>query len=106
SYRTSITCEGRQLWIRCEDGTRINVLRANFGRFSILICNDHGNLEWSVDCMAARSTKVMQESCSNKQNCTVPATTALFGDSCPGTLKYLEVQYQCLQGTLFNLLLY
>ena len=36
-------------------------------------------------------------SCGNLQRCRVEPSVVLFGDSCPGTDKYLEVQFQCLQ---------
>ena len=29
------------------------------------------------------------------------ASTKTFGDPCPGTVKYLEVQYQCIPGKEF-----
>ena len=60
-YRTLYACEGSSLEIVCEEGTHINLIRANFGRFSISVCNDNGNVEWSVDCMSHRSFRVMQE---------------------------------------------
>ncbi|KAA0186104.1 hypothetical protein HAZT_HAZT010407 [Hyalella azteca] len=34
--------------------------------------------------------------CSQRQNCSVAASTRGFGDPCPGTLKYLEAQFQCV----------
>nr|CAD7428892.1 unnamed protein product [Timema monikensis] len=34
--------------------------------------------------------------CSQQQNCSILATTSMFGDPCPGTLKYLEAHYQCM----------
>lgn len=36
--------------------------------------------------------------CSHNQNCSIPASTNMFGDPCPGTHKYLEAHYQCLPG--------
>lgn len=60
-YRTLYACEGSSLQITCEEGTHINLIRANFGRFSISVCNDNGNVDWSVDCMSHRSFRVMQE---------------------------------------------
>ncbi|XP_064477138.1 latrophilin Cirl-like isoform X2 [Ornithodoros turicata] len=95
-YRTAYACEGGQLHIACDEGHLVQLIRANYGRFSISICNEHGNLDWSVDCMSHRSFRVMQQSCDLKKGCTLPASTAVFGDPCPGTLKYLEAHYQCI----------
>lgn len=95
-YRTAYACEGSHLHIACDEGHLVQLIRANYGRFSISICNEHGNLDWSVDCMSHRSFRVMQQSCDLKKGCTLPASTAVFGDPCPGTLKYLEAHYQCI----------
>lgn len=97
-YRTAYACEGSQLHIACDEGHLVQLIRANYGRFSISICNDHGTLDWSVDCMSHRSFRVMQQNCDLKKGCTLPASTAVFGDPCPGTLKYLEAHYQCIPG--------
>uniref|UniRef100_A0A6A7FTK4 Latrophilin Cirl-like isoform X6 n=1 Tax=Hirondellea gigas TaxID=1518452 RepID=A0A6A7FTK4_9CRUS len=95
-YRTTYACEGSTLNMNCEAGHVINLIRANYGRFSITICNEHGNTEWSVNCMSRRSHRVLHDKCSQRQNCSVAASTRGFGDPCPGTLKYLEAQFQCL----------
>ena len=47
--------------MECEPGHVINLIRANYGRFSITICNDHGNTEWSVNCMSRRSHRVLHD---------------------------------------------
>ncbi|XP_068218280.1 latrophilin Cirl-like isoform X8 [Palaemon carinicauda] len=82
--------------MECDPGHVINLIRANYGRFSITICNEHGNTEWSVNCMSPRSHRVLHDKCSQRQNCSVPASTRGFGDPCPGTLKYLEAHFQCV----------
>uniref|UniRef100_A0A1B0G2T9 Latrophilin Cirl n=1 Tax=Glossina morsitans morsitans TaxID=37546 RepID=A0A1B0G2T9_GLOMM len=95
-YQTAYACEGKKLTIECEPGDLINLIRANYGRFSITICNDHGNMEWSVNCMFPKSLTVLNSRCAHKQSCSVLATTSMFGDPCPGTHKYLEAHYQCI----------
>ncbi|EDW02098.1 GH20083 [Drosophila grimshawi] len=95
-YQTAYACEGKKLTIECEPGDLINLIRANYGRFSITICNDHGNVEWSVNCMFPKSLTVLNSKCSHKQSCSVLAATSMFGDPCPGTHKYLEAHYQCI----------
>ena len=39
---------------------KIQVVRGNFGRFSIAICNLHGQTDWSVNCMDPQTTKELQ----------------------------------------------
>lgn len=58
-YQTAYACEGKKLTIECDPGDLINLIRANYGRFSITICNDHGNMEWSVNCMFPKSLTVL-----------------------------------------------
>ncbi|XP_067124622.1 latrophilin Cirl-like isoform X2 [Centruroides vittatus] len=99
NYITTYACEERELRVGCENGGLIKLVRANYGRFSISICNDHGNLDWSVNCMSYRSFLIMQDRCSLKPSCSVVVSSNMFGDPCPGTLKYLEVQYHCVSGS-------
>ncbi|XP_055714578.1 latrophilin Cirl isoform X2 [Phlebotomus papatasi] len=95
-YETAYACEGKTLTLECDPGNVINLIRANYGRFSITICNDHGNVEWSVNCMSPKSLRVLHAKCALKHKCSVLASTSLFGDPCPGTHKYLEAHYQCI----------
>ncbi|XP_069693685.1 latrophilin Cirl isoform X9 [Periplaneta americana] len=95
-YDTAYACEGKTLKIECKEGELIHLIRANYGRFSITICNDHGNTDWSVNCMSPKSLRVLHNRCSQQQNCSILASTSMFGDPCPGTLKYLEAHYQCM----------
>lgn len=93
--KIAIACEGSELQIRCPDDSRINLIRANFGRFSISICNTEGQLDFSVNCVSKTAFRIMSGACADKPNCTVPATSQLFEDPCPGTNKYLEAHYKC-----------
>ncbi|XP_076332617.1 adhesion G protein-coupled receptor L3-like isoform X3 [Tachypleus tridentatus] len=95
-YRTAYACEGRDLNITCRPGYRIHLIRANYGRFSIALCNENGALHWSVDCMSRNSFRVMQDRCAGSSSCTVEVSSKTFGDDpCPETFKYLEVHYIC-----------
>lgn len=98
-YRKTVyACEGRNLEITCETGRVIYLIRANYGRFSISICNEHGSLDWSVDCTSVLSYYVIYERCNHMSHCIVSASSDTFADPCPGTFKYLEVQYECVLG--------
>lgn len=94
-YNSTYACEGKVLRIACKPGDVINLVRANYGRFSITLCNEHGNTEWSVNCMSQKSLRVLHNRCSLQQNCSILASTTIFSDPCPGTLKYLEAHYLC-----------
>ena len=66
-YKTDYRCEGENMTVSCEssDGPGlhgiIRVVRANFGRFSIAICNRHGQTDWNVHCFAPQTTKTLQQ---------------------------------------------
>ncbi|XP_040061759.2 adhesion G protein-coupled receptor L1 [Ixodes scapularis] len=94
-YKTAYACEGSQLSFACPEGQLISLIRANYGRFSISICNEHGTLDWSVDCKSNRSYNVIRERCHLNTSCRVLVDSLTFGDPCPGTFKYLEVQFRC-----------
>ncbi|XP_017890799.1 latrophilin Cirl-like isoform X4 [Ceratina calcarata] len=95
-YDTAYACEGKVLWIECGEGKLIHLIRANYGRFSITICNEHGNTDWSVNCMSPKSFRVLNSECNDQQNCSIVASTLQFGDPCPNTHKYLEAHYRCV----------
>ncbi|XP_037090639.1 LOW QUALITY PROTEIN: latrophilin Cirl-like [Pollicipes pollicipes] len=100
-YSTVYACEGSTLKLECGDDELINLIRANFGRFSITICNEKGNTDWSVNCMSPRSLRVLEQSvmagvAAVGNKCSVDVTAEKFGDSCPGTFKYIEVHYSCV----------
>ncbi|XP_022255617.1 latrophilin Cirl-like, partial [Limulus polyphemus] len=96
-YLTAYACEGSYLNISCETGQLIHLIRANYGRFSITICNEHGSLDWSVNCAYLPSSyQTIKENCEMRETCVVSASSAIFGDPCPETRKYLEAHYQCV----------
>ena len=59
--KTVYACQGSQLALACPPDHQIRVMRANYGRFSVAICNDKGITNWSVNCMAPRSLRIMQD---------------------------------------------
>lgn len=97
-YETHYACEDSRLNISCASGLHLNIIRANYGRFSIAICNAHGNTEWSVNCMSPRTLRVIRARCQGGSECQVPVDSTIFGDPCPGTFKYIEVHYSCDHG--------
>ena len=61
SMKTSYACQGDTLDLSCPSGQMIKIMRANYGRFSVGICNEHGITDWSVNCMAPRSLRILQD---------------------------------------------
>lgn len=59
--QSAYVCEDGDLELSCTEGKHIDVLRANFGRFSITLCNPSGFLDWSVNCASGNSLPVLTE---------------------------------------------
>ena len=43
----------------------------------------------------------MKNICNGKKSCEIEAKNKVFGDTCGGTYKYLEVVFECKSGTCF-----
>lgn len=75
----------------------INVVRANFGRFSITICNKDYNATLPTKCVTHTAHRLIHKLCQDRPNCTVSASESQFDDhSCHGVPKYLEISYLCV----------
>lgn len=85
--------------LSCSHGQMINLVRANYGRFSLSICNPSGQIDLSVNCMSYKSYLIMRDRCTQSSNCSIVVSSKTFDDPCPGTSKYLEVQYYCAHPT-------
>jgi len=80
--------------LQCPVGQTIDEIHfASFGVFNGNSCN---TLDTPVGgCHAVGTKRVVEAECLNKEACTVPASTKLFGDPCPDTPKSLGVSYTC-----------
>jgi len=98
-YHTLHACEGTKGLLTCKKGGgKIHILDGRYGREKRWIC---GNVDWwDYNCKLphGKGTKIATDQCEGKQECTMSATDAVFGDPCKLTYKYLEVMYQCYGG--------
>ncbi len=65
-YETAYACEDQVVDISCPtlaNGSepRVSIVRANFGRFSIAICNEEGRSDYSVNCISPETKKKLNE---------------------------------------------
>ena len=59
--QTIFACKGKALKLSCpKDNEVIKVTRANYGRFSIAVCNDQSMTTWSVNCFSPKAKHVLQ----------------------------------------------
>ena len=87
-----ITCEGSTMTLTCN--TEIHVDSAMYGHYDHDYCG--GPLS-NDNCHKQGDYDVVDGLCSGQQTCSVEAVSSTFGgDPCPGTVKYLQVQYTCL----------
>ena len=60
-YQTVYACQDETLKISCLDDYSVKVVRANYGRFSIAICNDVGRADFSVNCHSPATLNILQQ---------------------------------------------
>ena len=94
--RPVIICEKQKGIISCQNGKRIDVLNANFGRLDRHTC-PHGPMR-NINCLSGNSLQIVQGMCNGQTRCELEVQNNLLGgDPCPGTFKYLKVKYRCLE---------
>jgi len=95
---TDLFCDNDTMSITCSTESVLSITRANYGRFSIAVCNDEVKEDLNTDCESIQETTAFLRSrCENKTACSLKVNSKVFPPACPGTLKYLEVQYECLE---------
>ncbi|KYO42955.1 adhesion G protein-coupled receptor L1 isoform X2 [Alligator mississippiensis] len=94
--RRELACEGYPIELRCPGSDVIMVENANYGRTDDKICDADPFQMENVQCYLPDAFKIMSQRCNNRTQCVVVAGSDAFPDPCPGTYKYLEVQYDCV----------
>ncbi|XP_052456863.1 adhesion G protein-coupled receptor L3 isoform X7 [Carassius gibelio] len=94
--RRELSCESYPIELRCPGTDVIMIESANYGRTDDKICDaDPAQME-NTRCYLPDAYKIMSQRCNNRTQCAVVAGPDAFPDPCPGTYKYLEVQYECV----------
>ncbi|KAG8555295.1 hypothetical protein GDO81_017657 [Engystomops pustulosus] len=94
--RRELACEGYPIDLRCPGSDVIMIESANYGRTDDKICDADPFQMENVDCHLPDAYKIMSQRCNNRTQCVVITGSEVFPDPCPGTYKYLEVQYECV----------
>lgn len=80
--------------ITCPTGT-IFIEKAIFGRTKDDSVCPHSQIE-DTNCVSTTSQAIIQSKCNGKSECRINVNNDdLGGDPCPGTHKYLEVNFIC-----------
>uniref|UniRef100_A0A8C3AC31 Adhesion G protein-coupled receptor L2 n=1 Tax=Cyclopterus lumpus TaxID=8103 RepID=A0A8C3AC31_CYCLU len=94
--RRELSCEGYPIDLRCPGSDVIMIESANYGRTDDKICDADPFQMENVNCYLPDAYKIMSQRCNNRTQCIVITGSDVFPDPCPGTYKYLEVQYECV----------
>ncbi|KAM4720955.1 adhesion G protein-coupled receptor L2 isoform 11-T11 [Rhinophrynus dorsalis] len=94
--RRELACEGYPIDLRCPGSDVIMIESANYGRTDDKICDADPFQMENTDCHLPDAYKIMSQRCNNRTQCVVVTGSDVFPDPCPGTYKYLEVQYECV----------
>uniref|UniRef100_A0AAQ5ZN74 Adhesion G protein-coupled receptor L1a n=1 Tax=Amphiprion ocellaris TaxID=80972 RepID=A0AAQ5ZN74_AMPOC len=94
--RRELACEGYPIELRCPGSDVIMIETANYGRTDDKICDADPFQMENVQCYLPDAFKIMSQRCNNRTQCVVVAGSDVFPDPCPGTYKYLEIQYECV----------
>ncbi|XP_062569223.1 L-rhamnose-binding lectin CSL3-like [Saccostrea cucullata] len=88
-----IACEGQTLSLSCPRGQSINITYANYGRTNPYVCFA-GNSQ-NLPCLSNTAYREVRRTCQGQNQCFISASDSIFGDPCPDTYKYLDVDYEC-----------
>uniref|UniRef100_A0A3Q2YGH1 Adhesion G protein-coupled receptor L1-like n=1 Tax=Hippocampus comes TaxID=109280 RepID=A0A3Q2YGH1_HIPCM len=94
--RRELACEGYPIELRCPGSDVVMVETANYGRTDDKICDAEPFQMENTQCYLPDALKIMAQRCNNRTQCVVVAGVDVFPDPCPGTYKYLEIQYECV----------
>nr|XP_055043507.1 uncharacterized protein LOC129430375 [Misgurnus anguillicaudatus] len=95
--RKALACEGGTANLQCSKGY-INVYKANYGRADKITCSK-GKPKSQISndqCFQETSIQAVSLRCDGTTSCSVPVQNSVFSDPCIGTVKYLDVTYDCL----------
>ncbi|XP_016147683.1 adhesion G protein-coupled receptor L2-like [Sinocyclocheilus grahami] len=94
--RRELSCEGYPIDLRCPGSDVIMIETANYGRTDDKICDADPFQMENINCYLPDAYKIVSQRCNNRTQCVVITGSDVFPDPCPGTYKYLEVQYECV----------
>ncbi|XP_077967717.1 uncharacterized protein LOC144421957 [Styela clava] len=90
---SEVACENTALNIECASGKVIQIVDAMFGRIDNNICSSAGS---ENSCMATGALQKVRNTCEGYAQCSLTASSQIFGDPCPGVNKYLKVDFMCI----------
>jgi len=90
-----LRCDEESLRLQCRDKV-ILVYDAMYGRQDIDTCRNEADPS-TTSCSAPDAFTRISQLCNYKHFCDVTATIDLLDDPCPGTSKYLDLTFSCME---------
>lgn len=87
-----IICDGGSDEIVCQDNNLIKIISAKYGRYDTTTCGH----ESDTNCSTNTPYPILINQCNGHTRCPVFPDYIHFGDPCFGTVKYLTIQFQCV----------
>ncbi|KAM9348107.1 protein eva-1 homolog C [Symphorus nematophorus] len=91
-------CDGQPLRLHCPRHSTISIQSAFYGSGKATLCGADPALRAhnNHSCSAFTALQKLLSECQSHRDCQLPVNHLLFGkDPCPGTTKYLHVNYKC-----------
>ncbi|XP_047462125.1 protein eva-1 homolog C isoform X2 [Mugil cephalus] len=92
-------CDGQPLRLHCPRHSTISIQSAFYGSGEVRLCRADPDLPLRAhnhSCSAFTALQKLLSECQSSRDCQLPVNHLLFGeDPCPGTTKYLHVDYKC-----------
>ncbi|XP_059207555.1 protein eva-1 homolog C [Centropristis striata] len=92
-------CDGHPLRLHCPRHSTISIQTAFYGSGEARLCRADPDAPLRADnhnCSAFTALQKLLSECQSHRDCQLPVNHLLFGkDPCPGTTKYLHVDYKC-----------
>ncbi|XP_020660345.2 protein eva-1 homolog C isoform X1 [Pogona vitticeps] len=105
NHRLKTVCENEKLRLQCRNKSVLAIYSAIYGRplRGKPECSPVNRTEPNIECLAPDALRRVSRKCHRKENCTVVANKATFGDPCfPGVKKQLRVSYTCVPRQLLE----
>uniref|UniRef100_A0A3Q3MHK0 SUEL-type lectin domain-containing protein n=1 Tax=Mastacembelus armatus TaxID=205130 RepID=A0A3Q3MHK0_9TELE len=90
-----VTCEHSLAHLQCAEEQVLSVYSADYGRHEQTTCSYKVPATELQNTDCSGPTSKVADSCNGKNSCIIRVSNSVFGDSCPGTYKYLELAYNC-----------
>ncbi|XP_015282021.1 PREDICTED: protein eva-1 homolog C-like [Gekko japonicus] len=105
NHRLKTACENDKLRLQCRNKSVLAIYSAVYGRplRGKPECETVNGTGPDIECLAPEALRKVSRRCHRKENCTVIADTATFGNPCfPRVKKQLRVSYTCVPRQLLE----